>query len=102
MDNKYIYCFIRKDLPIHQQIIQTAHACFDQGTKEETQTPPNLVLFQVKDQKELLKVKDYLNKHKFFYSMFLEPDFGDEYTSICTEIIKSEEDRAFFENFKLY
>ncbi len=106
----YIYCWIRKDLPKVQQIIQMSHACYE-GAVADTiskissglpESTPNMCLFEVKDENELISVSNYLNSVKIKYSMFEEPDFGHEFTSICSEIIETEEKRELFQDFKLY
>lgn len=103
MQTKYIYCFIRKDLPVVHQLIQIGHACFGQGNDHnELSEPPSLVLFEVVDEKELIEVSKYLNNHKIHNTMFVENDMNDEWTAICSEVIESKSKRNLFKDFKLY
>ena len=97
----YTYCFIRKDLPIHYQIIQAAHA-----TQEITKTSENpdrtchFILFETKDEKQLEKIKMKLDTKNIKSHIFFEPDIN-EHTSLCTEPIYGD-DRRLFKNFKMY
>jgi hypothetical protein len=96
----YIYLFIREDLSIPQQIIQTAHAV-DELNKNITPNEEidNMVLFAVKGERSLENISKQLVKENISYSMFYEPDI-DQYTSIATEPIYGEQ-REFFKQFKL-
>jgi hypothetical protein len=98
----YIYCFIRKDLPVVHQLIQLGHACHCAGRNREIGVIPNLVLFEVKDENALHRITFDLDEHRIDHSLFREPDMNYELTAICTEIIDSEEKRDFFRGFNLY
>lgn len=73
-----------------------------EGFKQSDNDCPNMCLFQVRNEQELIEVSFYLETCGVEYSMFCEPDFGNENTAICTEIIYSDEDRQLFADFKLY
>lgn len=86
-----------------------SHACHEAGKwfeesnpKMELDEPAYMCLFEVKDEMELYEASKYLDKHDIDYHMFNEPDFGDQYTAICTITIEEPEKRALFENFRLY
>jgi hypothetical protein len=99
----YIYCFIRKDLPVVQQIIQVGHACHLAGHTDKNFTDiPNLVLFEVEDEEELTRASSKIDKAGIGFVEFFEPDMDDEWTAICTEIVSSHEQRKAFRGFKLY
>jgi hypothetical protein len=100
---KYIYCFIRKDLPIVHQIIQLAHAAHLAGNGEDAlEEAPNLVLFEVNSENELKEAAEHLLKNKISYQMFKEDEPVLEYTAICTQIVTQPHQRAIFKDFKLY
>lgn len=100
---KFIYCFIRKDLPFTQQIIQMSHAAFEAGQHSEFEVnTPNICLFEVANELELLRASEHLRDNKIDYRIADEPDFNYGYTSICTEVIESMEIRAKLKGFKLY
>jgi len=55
--------FIRKDLPIEQIIVQTAHAALESGIHlkhDKENEPSSLIVLQVKNQKELEKAYEKL------------------------------------------
>lgn len=95
---EYTYCFIRKDIPIHAQIIQTAHACLQSEAPKEVNS---IVLFEVKNEDHLIKVNEYLKNRGIKTYMFFEPDFDMGYTSIATEPL-SGEDREACKKFKMW
>lgn len=101
METPYTYCFIRKDMPIHYQIIQAAHAT--QEITKSTEHPDNtchFILFEVKDEEDLTKIKTKLDVKGIKSHMFHEPDVG-EYTSITTAPMFGN-DRKFFKKFKMF
>jgi hypothetical protein len=109
MSNSYIYCFIRKDLPVVHQLIQVGHACHEAGKwfeepnpKMELDEPANMVLFEVENEEELIKASNWLYFWEIEYIEFKESDMNNEFTSICTQIIDTEEKRNLFRGFKLY
>ena len=98
----YTYCFIRKDLPRHYQIIQACHAT-QEITKTVTQPDgvSHFILFEVRDEVQLTEVKMKLDEKGIGSHMFHEPDHGTGYTSICTEPVVGK-DRNFFRRFKMF
>lgn len=100
----YIYCFIRKDLEPHYQIIQAAHATHEialkLSEKEKPHRTSHLILFEVKDEQQLLKIKDQLERNNIFNHIFHEPDIN-QHTSICTAPMYGD-DRKFFKKFKMF
>jgi hypothetical protein len=95
---QYTYCFVRKDIPIAAQIVQTAHACLQ---KEMPKDINSIVLFEVKNEDHLIKVHEYLMDRGIDSYMFFEPDYDMGYTAIATEPI-SEENRDIFKRFKMW
>ncbi len=88
MSDFYIYLFIRTDLSVPQQIVQTAHAIYEVG-RELPQLPPgaalspNAVLIGAESEEELRMLGDYLTKHEIKYHKFFEPDIN-AHTAIAT------------------
>jgi hypothetical protein len=95
---EYTYCFIRKDIPLHAQIIQTAHACLQ---SDKPKSINSIVLFEVKNEEHLVKTNEYLKSHGLKTYMFYEPDYDMGYTSIATEPL-SGEDREVCKRFKMW
>lgn len=101
----YTYCFVRKDIPVAYQIVQACHACLERGlTLEQDKKPKEtsfLILFEVKDEKALLKVAQYLDENSVSYEKFFEPDYDTGYTALATEPVYGE-GRNLFKRFKLW
>ncbi len=103
MDGKYIYCFVRKDISIVQQIIQMSHAAHEAGRKIGAKhAPPSIVLFEVQSQKELMDIFDELYTKDIECEMFYEPDNQMGYSALCTEPLDTPELRKHFERYNLY
>ena len=105
-ERTYIYCFVRQDIPVVHQIIQTGHACQESGAKFGCPPECYMTLIGVKDQQELQQVSDYLQMHNIDSVCFFEPDPGEDgktrgYTAICTEPIWGKRRRKLRE-FPLY
>ena len=85
-DLKYVYTFVRRDLPIQDQLVQACHSAMEAGSNFPTPGQiSNLVLLDVKNKKELYSVSEYLSENGIDYYMFYEPDNGYDHTSITTE-----------------
>lgn len=98
----YTYCFIRKDLPKHYQIIQACHATQEitKSTEHPDQTC-HFILFEAKDEDQLTEIKMKLDDKGIDSHMFHEPDYDTGFTAICTEPIFGK-DRNFFRKFKMF
>lgn len=100
MSNRYMYLFIREDLSIPQQIIQTAHATDELSKRiEPTESTNFMVLFAAKCEEELIKIAEWLKSHSIDFELFFEPDI-QAYTSIATEPLVGSK-RELFKGFKL-
>lgn len=98
-----MYCFIRADLPIEQQIVQAAHSALEAGRDlGKPSSNSRLILLEAKSQDQLLKISQRLAAAGIKFRMFYEPDHNRGYTSITTEPISQDEDRAFFKKYTLY
>lgn len=61
---------------------------------------PHLVLGKVKDEPELLKWADKLGAYGIKFSVFREPDIGNQATAIATEPLRDHR-RSALRNLKL-
>jgi hypothetical protein len=95
---EYTYCFIRKDIPIHAQIIQTAHACLQSEAPKDINS---IVLFEAKNEEHLIKTNEYLKSRGVKTYMFFEPDDDMGYTSLATEPLHGD-DRDVCKRFRLW
>lgn len=96
---KYVYVFIRIDIPYVNQTVQACHACLLAGGKFNI-GETNLVLLEVSNQQALERAKRYLTRVRIEHVMFYEPDFPKGNTSIVTEPIPDSL-RPLFRIFKL-
>lgn len=93
--------FIRRDIPLPDQIVQTGHACLEAGRAFEWNDHTHMVLLSLKDEDHLGETLDRLESHQVRYRAFYEPDNGLGYTSICTEPINGE-GRFLFKKYDLW
>lgn len=97
-ETHYIYAFVRKDIPLANQIVQVGHACHEAGTKYGKKKP-HLVLLEVRDEHDLMGVSNHAKKHGIKFEIFHEPDLIEDrvggYTAMCTEPIKGKRREAF-------
>lgn len=103
----YIYTIIRKDIPLADQIVQTAHSAFNAGMAElkygaslDYETPA-LVLLQVPNEEALLALHEKLKAKGIVHSTFHEPDDNMGWTSITTVSVE-DDDRKIFSNLPLW
>jgi hypothetical protein len=84
----YQYVFIRTDIPYVNQVVQACHACTIAGKEFAHPEDTNLVLLQVRNEKELQRVAKWLTRVKIGFKMFYEPDYPVGNTAICTEAVE--------------
>jgi hypothetical protein len=99
----YIYSIIRKDIPLADQIVQTAHSAFHAGNESNPLNGkvPSLILLEVKNKEELMKLRDKIWANNIQFYDFFEPDDGMGYTSITTAPV-TDEQRKLFSNMRLW
>ena len=97
----YIYVFIRKDLPLPQQVVQSSHACIEAAKSflDNELEHPHLVVLGVKGEQQLYNSAQKLDKAGVRYRVFIEPDRNNEATAIATEPIFGEQ-RRLFRNYR--
>lgn len=97
--------FIRKDLPLHAQLVQSSHAALEMGLQLDPNKKPTqvsfLILLEVRDQDHLHQISEYLELNEIDYHMFFEPDYDMGHTAICTEPMYGNQ-RNKFKKFELW
>lgn len=104
-DHPYFYLFVRTDLPIEQQIIQTNHATYHMALAypfHNHQTIPSIVLIGVPHQKALERVIQKLNRHNIAHTPFYEPDWDMGLSAVATTPNLSEEQRSVLRNYSIW
>lgn len=82
---KKMYVLVRDDLGESYKFVQGFHALaqwmidFPDVWKNST-----IVVLEAKDEDEIINISKKLRKENIDYSMFFEPDLGNEITSIAT------------------
>ena len=99
--------FIRKDLPLAQQIVQAAHATLEAGLSATTKptTPSHLIMLTARDEPHLLQIHDQISMKGISTALFYEPDdhlgYPPGYTAFATHPL-NETDRHHFKKYKLW
>ncbi len=104
IDNKsYVYVFVRKDIPIEHQIVQSCHAALEVGLKYPyvSKDPSSLILIGVKNQNKLESAIAYLNSTGIKTEMFFEPSWDYGNTAFATEAL-TEDQRIHLKRFQLW
>jgi len=93
--------FVRQDIPIQHQIIQSCHAVLTLSEDIRIAGTPNIVLIGVSGEEPLQKVKAKLAEYGFYYSAWTEPDYDLGFTAIAVEPLDSLE-RAPLRHYRLW
>lgn len=102
-DHKYVYVFVRRDIPLQHQMAQACHGALEAGKAfpQDRNHTDSIIVIGVKNQKELLKSHKYLEEHGIKTIMFWEPSWDYGETSFGTNPI-AEENRHIFRRFQLW
>lgn len=94
--------FIRQDLPLAQQLVQSNHATFKLASGLQPEGGiPNIVVIGVPDVRALSRVLAKLKQHQIVHAPFYEPDFDYGFTAIATAPL-NEVSRQVLSNYRLY
>lgn len=93
--------FVRQDIPIEHQIVQSCHAALTMGSQVIVDGIPNIVLIGVPSLKSLERVQAKLDSHGIEYRAWTEPDFNLGFTSIATEPLTKEQ-KTPLANYRLW
>ena len=100
---KHFYVFVRKDLSLPQQIVQSIHAAYEAALHitENDGEINSTVLCQAESEKQLLEISEYLDYRGIKHKTFVEPDIGHQHTSIATEPLTKKQ-RKYLSKFPLW
>lgn len=99
MTSPYCYVVVRGDIPIADQMVQVGHACHQAGAAFGAPEDCHMVVLQVDDLKQLMKVCRRVTKAGIRYKLFCEPHENMGNTALATEPIV---DREIFRGFFLW
>lgn len=95
-DVAFSYVFVRRDLTVAQQIIQSNHATYEAARMApEGEPTPHICLFEVANERELISVTNELEKLFVTYSVFYEHDHDMGFSALATAPIRGEARQAF-------
>lgn len=84
--NPYCYIIVRKDISTEQIAVQAAHAALELGYRCDTPlNTTHIVLLEVANEENLLKISEELTFNGKKHYLFHEPDFGIGYSALATE-----------------
>jgi hypothetical protein len=95
--------FVRKDIPLSAQVVQTGHACLEAGSKfpQPVDRSVYLVVLAVTSEEKLLEVVEWVNQQNIQIALFYEPDDGLGYTAACTQPVLDPQ-RAIFRKYSIW
>lgn len=98
---KYVYVFVRQDIPLEHQAIQSLHAILQMATNYRPEEGiPNIVYIGVPDKNALNRVLKKLKDHQIPQFPWIEPDNDFGFTSIAT-IPLTDSIRCVLRNYRL-
>jgi hypothetical protein len=87
--DEMLYVLVRKDLSPEQQAVQAGHAVAEHLLNGYRWPNGTLIYLGVKNQNTLRRWRDKLNDLNIPFSVFREPDIGNEITALATITNKS-------------
>lgn len=105
IDNKkHVYVFVRTDLPIQQQIVQSNHAAYEAGIflgDKEQAEPASLIVIAVKNKAKLEKAMLDLQSKGINLIPFEEPAWDYGLTAFGTEPL-TQDRRILLKRYQLW
>jgi hypothetical protein len=101
-DHAYMYVLVRNDLSPAQQAVQASHAAIESGRKflKDGDEHPSVILCSIKSEAKLMKCADELAAQGIDYTIFKEPDIGNQATALASRPLIGK-DRKAFSRFQL-
>jgi hypothetical protein len=96
------YVLVRLDIPLHQQIVQVAHAAITAGARFGCPAYHHLVLCGVHEEIDLHRASEVLEGAMIEHVTFYEPDDGIGYTALCTAPVTNPAQRRLFRQYPLW
>jgi len=90
-NEQYVYIFVRQDISLPQQIVQSNHATLSFSSHHGVEGIPNIVLIGVPNVAALKEACALLSANQIPHWSWTEPDFNLGFTAICTAAISGSE-----------
>ena len=99
----YVYCFVRRDLSLPQQVVQACHACIEsiRNFLPPSAAHPHLVLLSARSRADLESISARLDAFGIRCCIFCEPDLAGEPTALSTEPISGSR-RSVFKRYRCW
>lgn len=101
----YFYLFVRQDISLAQQIVQTNHATYHMAISHphtDKTAIPSIVLIGVPNKKALERVIQKLRINNIEYTSFFEPDWEMGLSAVATSPNLSDEQRNALRNYSIW
>jgi hypothetical protein len=97
--------FVRQDIPLAQQIVQSNHATFELARRlphpQNLNETPSCIVIGVPDKTALFRVIEKLRRHDIAHELFYEPDFDMGLSAVATVPLVQEQ-RRVLSNYRLW
>lgn len=94
-DDKYIYVFVRQDIPLPQQLVHACHAAYHIASGQpKLQGMPSLVVIGVPHPRSLGKVVRKMAEHQIWHYLWTDPDTDYGPTALATYPLTVEQKTA--------
>lgn len=82
-----MYAVVRKDMDLHHQVVQVAHATLEAGIHlaEPEREPHYLIVCEVPNEDKLRSLLENTRQRGISCVAFSEPDMGNQMTAFATE-----------------
>lgn len=102
-DKTWVYVFVRTDLPVEQQMVQSNHASLEAGLEfgRKSNEISSLIVLQVPDKQSLEEAMQFVESKGIRCIDFHEPDWDYGLTAFGSEPVTLEQ-RKIFRNWKLW
>lgn len=101
-NDKYVFVFVRQDIPLAQQTVQSLHALYKMVSNYRPDyDTPNVVYIGVPNRASLEKALEKLKAHQIVHARWDEPDFDLGFTSIATAPL-SKEQKSVLSNYRVW
>lgn len=102
-DHRYVYIFVRRDIPIQHQMAQACHGALEAGKRfpENRGSTDSIIVIGVKNKDELKKAQKRLNENGVETEPFWEPSWDYGLTSFGTRPL-TENERHIMRRYQLW
>jgi hypothetical protein len=102
LDHSYVYIFVRQDISVAQQIVQSNHATYSIAQQQadfDRDCVPSIVVIGVPNLRGLERVIKKLHDNGIEHAQFVEPDFDMGLSAVATAPLWFQEQRDVLKNY---